>query len=427
MLFSPGRIIGMMGLIKPYGRYRNLILEAETDLKEMIDNYVCDDGGTLEGMGYWGHSFSSCLPVVYVLSRYHSKNISEYVSASLLKTADYALNMLSIAGDGTNFLPINNIHENFQLKLGLIGAFYRLTGKNEFKELFFKTRKSLKDTPDFFDILMSIEEESPGNILEEERFLVLGKIGHISYVAKDKTLTNTHFHLTSGPFGPGHNHQDKGSFIIETTDEVLAKDRGVCNYSYAEHTLMQFPDKHNLLYPEREDGKVTAQPITSRGSVIIEARKDGEEVFMTCDNKDAWEEGLFDKNIRSVYSPDNRIYIVNDIVEMRDECRMSFIVNSEHDISTEEKGFIVKGKTSFLYVFPINYEPERVVTGVDGLDSHLREVKRGRIITEKAKKHNLKTGMIIIGKEGFTGIKYSVKKISEDNYALEYANKSYGI
>ncbi len=136
IVFSSGRIIGALSLLPAHPRYRSLVDEAERDLHEMIDDYVRPDGGTLEGIAYWNYTFSTSMPLFYALARYHGQTFKDYATPSLVKTGDYALGMLSIAGDGTTYLPVNDAHADQRLGRGLVAAYCRLSSRPEWPNLY---------------------------------------------------------------------------------------------------------------------------------------------------------------------------------------------------------------------------------------------------------------------------------------------------
>ena len=132
IVFSSGRIFALLACRHYFPRYESLILEAERDLNEMIADYIMPDGGSPEGPGYWNYTFSQSLPILYVLARFHGKPFRETLTPQLEKTGLHALTQLSITGDGTISIPVNDAHSGPYSPL-LMGAFYALTGQNACK------------------------------------------------------------------------------------------------------------------------------------------------------------------------------------------------------------------------------------------------------------------------------------------------------
>ncbi len=159
IVFSSGRIIGALSLLPAHPRYRSLVEEAERDLHEMIDDYVRPDGGTLEGIAYWNYTFSTSMPVFYALARYHGQSFKEYATPSLIKTGDYALGMLSITGDGTTYLPVNDAHADQRLSRGLVAAYCRLSNRPEWPNLYATITQvdsaNHQDVPDLYDLILA--------------------------------------------------------------------------------------------------------------------------------------------------------------------------------------------------------------------------------------------------------------------------------
>ncbi len=101
IVFSIGRILGLLALIPSYPRYASQLEEAERDLHEMIDAYILDDGVILEGPGYWAHAFLDICPLFYTLARHRGRSMKDYATGKIRKTGDFALSLLSTLGDGT--------------------------------------------------------------------------------------------------------------------------------------------------------------------------------------------------------------------------------------------------------------------------------------------------------------------------------------
>ena len=46
--------------------------------------------------------------------------------------------------------------------------------------------------------------------------------------------------------GAGHNHEDKGSFVLEFAGETFAMDPGTCDYSNPLAEILSHCERHNM-------------------------------------------------------------------------------------------------------------------------------------------------------------------------------------
>ncbi|MHB9106244.1 MAG: hypothetical protein ACYDCO_04230 [Armatimonadota bacterium] len=396
IVFSTGRIIGLLGLLPAHPRYAGLVEEAERDLHEMIGNYVHPDGGTLEGMGYWAYTFGSVMPLAYALARYHERTLAEYATPALVKTGDYALAMRSTAGEGTTYLGINDAHNDQHLPAALVATYAQLSPRREWKDLYAAMRKAGKLGGDMLHLIVAPAEEWPGEPLVRPRFDVLPDVGQATSVRHDPALGHVLFHLCSGPTHGGHFHQDKGAFILEVEGETLACDRGVTTYDHPEVGLIGIAARHNLLYPEHPDGILVRQPAHAFGGTLTFAEERDGLLLLASDNARAWEDGLFTINTRRVASPAPDLYLIDDEIEMPHSWPMSFRLNFRFPMRREGNEVWIDGEQARLRIVPLNWSPAEVTIIVEGIDDHLRPVNLLRLLSAPSPTHRLLTAVEVV-------------------------------
>lgn len=399
--FCTGRIIGLLALVQCYPRYRSLLLEAETDLHEMLDNYIHADSGTLEGISYWNYTIANAARALKALSKYYKVPFKEYLPEKFIKTGNYALGILSTAGDGTTFLNVGDAQMNQKIKPSLAAMFYEISQKDEWKYLYRTTSAGNQYEGDIYQIIFytdGLEEGETYKLWENKnRFSVMKDIGYTSIVRRANNLGNILFFYCSGPLEQGHCQEDKGSFIIEAAGEVLAMDRGMtANYGNPETKYLKISEYHNLLFPENGNGRVLRQPADKPGGKLDSALYDGEMLFIASNQQNAWEEGAFDVNFRRIISPSPELFIIDDEIEMSEDREMSFIINSLYPVADEGNRFYVTANAAKLHIIPLNWEHEKVLIGVDGVDGSLNPVNRLRLRTKTGKKHRLLTAIEVL-------------------------------
>ena len=411
IVFSSGRIIGLLGLLPAHKRYAELIDEAERDLVEMINSYVQPDGGTLEGMAYWNYTFNTAMPMFYALARYHGcKNLRDFraqggLPDALIKTGDYALAMMSTVGDGTTYMPINDAHADQRINPALIAAYAQISDRPEWPALYNASAGQEAAGEDIYHIIFApAGRERAANARQavttlKPRYDVLVDVGEVSSVREADGLGLVHFHLSCGPILLTHYHQDRGAFVIEAAGEALAIDRGVTTYDHPEVGLIGAAYRHNLLYPESPDGRLITQPPSAAGGKITSSAAREGAILLACDNTAAWEAGTFKSSTRRVFSPDPTLYLIDDAAELTSAMRVSFRLNSGYPISIEEHGMIVFGDKAWLRILPLNWTPDEISVGVEGIDSHLKSVNLLRMATAAGLKHRLLTAIEVLSPE----------------------------
>ncbi len=400
IVFSNGRIFGLLGVLPEYSRYASLIDEAERDLHEMIRNYVLPDGGTLEGMGYWNYTFSQVMPIIYALARRRGTSLQDYATEELRKTGDYALAMRSTIDKGDTYLAVNDAHNESRIKLSVAAAYCLLSDRHEWKDLYAGLLESSSVESDIFGLIIAPPPDDAPGPLVAPRFDVLPESGQVSSVRRAPGLGHIHFHLCSGPTYGGHFHADKGAFILEAAGEALAVDRGVTFYDHPETGLMGTAARHNLLYPEAPDGRLTHQPGNAAGGKLTQAVDRNGCLFLASDNVAAWEDGVFLTNTRRVVSPAPELYLFCDEVELTADWAVSFRVNSHLCMRVADGAAWIEGKRARLRIVPINWTPTAINITAEGIDDHLRPVNLLRLATDPSTSHRLMTAIEVVPPNG---------------------------
>jgi len=396
IVFSSGRIIGLLSLLPAYPRYASLVTEAERDLHEMIDDYVQPDGGTLEGMAYWNYTFGTTMPLLYALARYHKRTLQEYAPASIAKTGTYALAMLSTVGDGTTYLPINDAHGGNTISPSLAAAYCQISDSRDWRDLYAAMMSKLDVRGDFFHLIIAPTHlDAPGPVVKP-KFVALMDTGQVSSVRHDSSLGYVHLHLCSGPTDAGHYHQDKGSFILEVDGEELIMDRGVTSYDHPEVNLIGMASRHNLLYPESPDGPALVQPAHVDGARLSSALDREGMLLLATNNAGAWASGLFQTNIRRVFSPTPDLFFIDDQVAIAALLPMTFRLNSRYPMEQRDGEVWVRGSRASLCIVPLNWQPSAIQISVEGIDCHLEPVNLLRMATGPAQHYRLLTAIQVV-------------------------------
>lgn len=423
IVFSTGRIAGLIALSRDFPRYRAQVSEAGADLMEMLENYIRNDGGALEGIGYLDFTLCNVMRALKALSGWHGVPFPEYVPEVVKRTGNFALAMHSTTSGGTVLLPLGDALVNETVSPVLAAAYFGITGSPVWREIYRKADACRKKTPDIFQALFHAD-----GLDCEDRALpaasglaVFNDIGYASLRGCMETVGPTLFFYCSGPLSFGHYHEDKGSFILEAGGEVLAMERGITRYSDPQSKHMKRAEYHNLLYPENEGGTRLSQPPGVPGGRLgLALFRDG-LALLASSQKDAWAAGVFDTNIRRVVSPGPGLYIIDDEITMAEARPMTFNINSPHRAREAHDGsWRIEAAGADLRVLPLNWNPVTAFAGTDGVDGASCPAYRLGLTAQCARTHRLLTLLEVLPAGG--GSRYQCKTTSENT--IEVASES---
>ena len=389
-----------MTLAHRYPRYEARLQEAARDEREMIDYYIMDDGGTIEGPAYWNYTFSHALITVALLARHEKKTLAEYAWDKLKQTGDFALAILSDAKDGTYTLPLNDAHCS-RYNLSVCSVYKEISENDRWKILHKCAMEDAEKTGvDLATMLLSGDVENVEGEIHSDGFSSLNTIGHTSLRRTTEDVGRVHFYITGGPGFFAHCHGDKGQIILEVDGNPLLIDRGVCTYSNPAVNVMQKAQMHNLFIPEPPEGmKAFEQDIYAPGAKVVrDAYENG--VFDYCtDVLEAWEQGIFKSVTRSVKSEDPHVYYIYDDAEFMEELSSSFNLHTYGEIAQQENCWIITDGEYQLVVMPQNYTPEKAIFGENSIDCELRTVNSLKLYLSKEKEQHIITKLEVHRKE----------------------------
>ncbi|MHC4884819.1 MAG: heparinase II/III domain-containing protein [Planctomycetota bacterium] len=417
IVFSIGRVLGLLSLIPSYPRYATQLDEAERDLHEMIEAYILEDGVILEGPGYWAHSFLDIVPLYFVLARHRGRHLKDYATEKVRLAGDFGLSLLSTREDGLGYLGINDAHNQGHYPISVVVAYSLMSDRPEWGNLL--GAQVGCGEADVYSLVMAALSEvdlDAGATLHPDagrdsasRFDIFPVGGQAASVRQDPELGAVHLHLCSGPTYPGHYHEDKGSFILEAAGYPLVVDRGVLHYHEAENSFIRSAGAHSLLYPEPlDDGLPFKQPGThSReggdvdwgvldlerccGAQLGAAIEDDGLVLLATDNAQAWPEGLFTTNIRRICSPSPTQFLVEDVIVAENALTMSFLLQTPQPAEVRDGEVWITAPGVSLRVVPLNWTPCLIEAVPISIDDQHTPINRVCLSSSSATTHRLLT------------------------------------
>jgi hypothetical protein len=429
IVFSIGRILGLLALIPSYPRYASQLAEAERDLHEMIDAYILEDGVILEGPGYWAHTFLDLSPLFYVLARHHGRPLMDSASEKLRRTGDFALSLLSTLGNGSGYLGINDAHNQGGYPINTVVAFSLMTNRPEWQRLLAAELaapgghgpSSFGSGIDHFALVMAgcsgLELAAPSPMTDhraegtDHRFAVYPIGGQAASVRQEAELGAVHLHLCSGPTYPCHYDEDKGSIILEAAGQPLVIDRGVLAYHEAENAFLHSAAAHSLLYPEPlADGVPFVQPgwgAHAYGARLGECIEDDGLVLLASDNAGAWPDGLFQTNLRRICSPTPTLFLIEDLIATAEPLEMSFRLHTPQPVELRGPEAWIRAPGVSLRVAAVNWTPSGVDAAECSMDDQHRPVNLVRLVRAPTRSHRLLTVLELVP-EGATASRWQI-------------------
>ena len=394
IVFSSGRVFGLMACAHFYPRYGAQVLEAERDLKEMIAGYIMPDGGTPEGPSYWNYTFSQVMPVLHLLSRFHKQPFGSMLTPALEKTGRYALSLLSITGDGAVAISLNDAHQGGRYSSDLMASFYALIGDEDYLRLAALNLQRAEGAPYLF-IVMPDSLPAPEAFVQEG-FFSLPAIGQTRIIRKSADFGRTSLSFYTGLADAGHFHMDKGSIVLETAGEELLIDRGVLSYNHPDTLLCGMPEYHNLLMPEPSGARPRQKP-TRDGACLTRADYENGAFIAEGDMTKAWNDPRILKNTRRIESDCPETFVITDRLAMSESAPAAVLFNTLCPCEKTESGAVIHGETAELLIEAVGWTPE-IVCAPFGVDSNEQAVNRIALRSAAKTEHCLTTRLRLIKK-----------------------------
>lgn len=362
IVFSVGRIFALLALLPRHPRYASCLAEAESDLVEMIGNYVQADGGTLEGPAYWMFTFRDIMSAFYALARGQGKPFADY-KVLFAKTGAFALGLLSMEEEGTLVLSINDAHPGSPMSCSLASSFYLFTQDARWRRLYETLLRRSRIDEDAF-ALISVPAASEANDSRAQDcapppalFCTTGQLGSV----RDSKIDDlrTHVHYCSGLAYRGHYHQDKGSIILEADGAALCPDFGTGFYHEADLFQLTNPAAHSLLLPVYADGRTVHQHAFAPCGTILRARADETSLDFCADETVAWEGAPYAQITRRVFSPFASLVVLVDTYTLEEASSATFVLNGSAPYAIDGATATLRGETGVrLRVQPLNWQWE---------------------------------------------------------------------
>lgn len=264
--FSSGRMLALAVLEKEWGnsktspeRVKPYREQALQELHDNLNRTILADGGYAEGPTYFRCVGRDAGLALYFYSRLTRKPLAEVIPEVMRKCDNFGeaisssrdrAEVISFA-DGVDFNGAHDlISEAIMAEINPNGPWARMVRKNFRRNRDWPTLKPASTIPNMLDaalawrIALSLPED-------EDPAPALVHLPSMNLTASTRKLNGETVKIAI--FGnvarAGHNHEDKGSFVLEYAGELFAMDPGSCDYSNPLVHELRRAERHNMLLP----------------------------------------------------------------------------------------------------------------------------------------------------------------------------------
>jgi hypothetical protein len=386
-VFSVGRLAAYSVLEKQpsWGHVKPYTELAFAELNESLAQNFLPDGGFPEGTGYLGYTLSNALPALAIYGNARNRPLRELLPPLLAKTDNYleALrstekpeNLILVSdASGGPFTGLSRSALSVIAKIRPGGAAARLLasmapGQGTAMELWALPTPDLTGVaPDFFEPFVLMPDTGIASSARKigDRWSKLLAIG--------------------GPAGAGHNHEDRGSFVLEFAGETFAADPGGISYSDTTSAAMKHAQHHNMLVPAAKTGERPAAKNRATVAVVPVAKGDATSFNATLDAGVLWPD-YYKSWQRSFNSPSPQEIVITDDYALLKGDGVEFLWHTPLPVQKVNGLVIISGKRGKAIITPpagstIEITPSRKL-GMRNLSTirFRQEAKSGRLQTK---------------------------------------------
>jgi hypothetical protein len=276
---------------------------AWANLAENIGLALLPDGGYLEGATYFTWTARQAILGAQLYARGRGRDPREFVPAALLRTGRLA-EMLYSTDDGQEMILTGDAG----ITVGEGAAFLAwLLPQSHWVTILHKQLKRAGAAPFLLALRLAREVPATGPALAP--FLEMPDTGMMCSVRRLGSELVKLF-ILGNKAGGDHQHEDKGSFVLECAGDSFAFDFGVVDYANPVMELLKHCQRHNMLTPWSDDARPKPQnPI----HVDVKPHGAGDETkfHATMNLAGGWE-GWFSRWQRTWDSPAPDTFVITD-------------------------------------------------------------------------------------------------------------------
>ncbi len=362
-VFSLGRIAAYTLLEKQkywdnVGSYTDL---AYAELEISLGYNFLPDGGYPEGPGYLVYMLENALPAITMYGNARDISLAELAPSVLNLTDNYleALRsterstQLILVGDaqGGPFVPVSPSVLSVIAKIQPDGTAARM-----FLDLKESSRQDLE--------LWALPEPLLDDVIADdyEPLVVLPESGIVA-VTREIHGELMKLVVVGGSKGAGHNHEDRGSFILEYAGQTFAADPGGLSYASANARALSFAQNHNMLVPEQGPGSRPAPRNPATHAVIPDVTETADSnLEVELDSGILWPEHYISWNRRFTFESQDELTITDDYA-LTQGTAVEFLLHTPLQIKEEAGEVFIVGQDARLRIVPGENTEIRTIAG----------------------------------------------------------------
>ena len=344
--FSHGRMAAYALLCKEWPRAARYMDLAYEDVIENIRNTVLPDGGYAEGPTYFTCVGQNGGQALYLYARAKQQPIEELIPQNLRATVRFADALLS-TDIRQDMIPICDASPI--LPQSHLAFMAYLLKDSAWPGLFHKAvQRSGGIADDYFALIVQSMD-----IPEKNRRKAFVELSEQNITASHRILNGKDVKMLvmGNRANSGHNHEDKGSFILEYAGQTFAMDPGTCDYSSPYSLMYQQCQRHNMLVPAGGSVRAAAQSPCEK-TITIRAQGDEESFSATLEAGKAFP--LYYKHwTRTIHSPTPQYFTITDDFALYDSCdcdHVEFLWNTRLPVHIEADRVILCGDSGKITI-----------------------------------------------------------------------------
>lgn len=324
--FCRARILGGLLLEQSWPRVGDYVERAKDTLLEGLDRYIMSDGGTDEGLGYFGGTLETALGGMTAYARSRNVPLRDLLPPQLARSTDFleALSAvrpghLLLDGDSSNdesitdaILMLAGIYPE-QAYLRIAAAALPIpTDQNTYYRQYYGSGV-------YAAILGPTELPQAECIVPT--FARLLACGHLTSLRRmgDHSVR---LHFAGAKANASHSHLDKGNFTLEIDAQPVLVDRGVVRYDDPRTEQLKVSARHNVLTPVTDSGGYLDQAQVTVAT-IPDGQGDERSLNASIDLANVWREHM-SRCERHIVSADPSTFTVTDSGELLQPARLAF-------------------------------------------------------------------------------------------------------
>ncbi len=308
---------------------------AWADLQDNLAQCLLPDGGYLDGVSYYTYTARPAFHCATLDARGRGLDPRSLIAPALLRT-DRLAEMLYSTDDRQDMLLVAD--SMFPVSEGLAFLAW-LMPQSHWVTIYRKSLRRAAAAP--LLLALRLDREIPAEGPPLAPFCSMPDTGMMCSVRRHQGELVKLF-IMGNRSGGDHQHEDKGSFILEFAGDSFALDFGVLDYANPVTTMLKHAERHTMLIPWSDDARpAPANPIFA--DIKPEGSGDATRFHATLDATPGWE-GWFTRWQRTWDSPAPDTFVITDEWAVAQGRGVNFLWTTHLPMRREGDQIIIEGR-----------------------------------------------------------------------------------